>query len=137
MVVVVVVVNGHSSGHLGFGTQTVKLPSLLAIVLQQPVTLQDLLALVVLALLAVLARVAVLRQRVEGQFGLAWLDVLLQQLVNGQRGFLHQRAAAVVDQCWLYKEGLSLLVHQVVEICGDTSQKPEFPVRTSLIQDGR
>lgn len=52
VVVVVVVVSGHSSGHLGFGTQTLKLPSLLTVVLKQPVTLQDLLALVVLAVLA-------------------------------------------------------------------------------------
>lgn len=74
VVVVVVVVSSHSSGHLGFGTQTIQLPSLLAIVLQQPVALQDLLALVVLA---VLPRVAVFGQRLEGQLGLAWLDVLL------------------------------------------------------------
>lgn len=133
MVVVVVVVSGHSSSHLGFRTQTVELPSLLAVVLQQPVALQDLLALVVLA---VLSRVAVLGQRVEGQLGLAWLDVLLVQLVNGQRGFFRQRAAAVVDQRRLYKEALSLLVHQVVEICGHANQKLIFPVRTSLIQVG-
>lgn len=84
VVVVVVVVSGHSSGHLGFGTQTLKLPSLLTVVLKKPVTLQDLLALVVLAVLAVLARVAVLGQRVEGQLRLAWLDILLQQLIDGQ-----------------------------------------------------
>lgn len=84
VVVAVVVVSGHSSGHLGFGTQTLKLPSLLAVVLKQPVTLQDLLALVVLAVLAVLARVAVLGQRVEGQLRLACLDILLQKLVDGQ-----------------------------------------------------
>lgn len=81
VVMVVVVVSGHSSGHLGFGNQTLKLPSLLTVVLKQPVTLQDLLALVVLA---VLARVAVLGQRVEGQLRLAWLDILLQQLIDGQ-----------------------------------------------------
>lgn len=99
VVVVVVVVSGGggrggggsgcASAHLGFGMQTPNLSGFLAVVLRQTVALQGLFALVVRAVVARAGgQVAVLGpdgrgQRVVGKFGLARLDVLLQELVDG------------------------------------------------------
>lgn len=98
VVVVVVVVSGGGRGgggsgcgsaHLGFGVQTHNLSGFLAVVLRQTVALQGLFALVVQAVVARAGgQVAVLGpdgrgQRVVGEFGLARLDVLLQELVDG------------------------------------------------------
>lgn len=125
----VVVVGGGgscSSSQRGFGKQTDN-SGFLAVVLHQTVALQGLFALVVETVVARDGgQVTVLRpdsggQRMEGEFGLTGLDVILQKLVDGEGGLFNQQPA-LVARSWIHEAGLTLF-YQGVQLCVDVNKK--------------
>lgn len=125
----VVVVGGGgscSSSQRGFGKQTDN-SGFLAVVLHQTVALQGLFALVVETVVARDGgQVTVLRpdsggQRMEGEFRLTGLDVLLQKLVDGEGGLFNQQPA-LVARSWIHEAGLTLF-YQGVQLCVEVNKK--------------